>query len=225
MTLNRRKFINRLAIGGFGITAGSIILDGLSSVGTTGSFINQARAADEKALLKPGPLGDNIVGDAKAPVTIIEYASMTCPHCAAFHLETYPKLKAKYIDTGKARLIFREFPLDNLSLAAFMLTRCADKSKYFAFVDILFKKQRDWTTSKDPRTALFNIAKFAGFTKQQFDDCLKNEKIARAVREVGEIGSRKFNVDSTPTFFINGEVMRGNSGIAEFEKRIAAIIK
>jgi protein-disulfide isomerase len=209
--------MNRLAAGGLGVAGGGIIPGGL--------FINQARAADEKELLKPGPLGDNIIGDAKAPVTIIEYASMTCPHCAAFHMNTYPKLKEKYIDTGKMRLIFREFPLDNLSLAAFMLMRCVDKSKYFAFVDILFKKQREWSGSSDPRTALFKIAKFAGLTKEQFDNCIKNEKIARAVREVGDIGSKKFNVDSTPTFFINGKVLRGNASLETFEKRIAEIIK
>jgi len=217
--------MSRLAVGGLGIVGSGVVLDKISGILPGGRFINQAQAADEKELLKPGPLGDNIIGDAKAPVTIVEYASMTCPHCAAFHLTTYQELKKKYIDTGKARLIFREFPLDNLSLAAFMLTRCADKSKYFAFVDILFKKQREWSSSSDPRTALFNIAKFAGFTKEQFDSCLKDEKIARAVREVGDIGSKKFNVESTPTFFINGKVMRGNATLDAFEKRIAEIIK
>ncbi len=217
--------MSRLAIGGLGIVGSGVILDKISGIMPGSLFINQAQAADEKELLKPGPLGDNIIGDAKAPVTIVEYASMTCPHCAAFHLTTYQELKKKYIDTGKVRLIFREFPLDNLSLAAFMLTRCVDKSKFFAFVDILFKKQREWSSSSDPRTALFNIAKCAGFTKERFDTCLKDEKIARAVREVGDIGSKKFNVDSTPTFFINGEVMKGNATLDAYEKRIAEIIK
>lgn len=214
MALNRRIFLTQA------VAAGGAV----SMLGASASIWDKAQAADNAELLKPGPLGDNILGDAKAPVTIIEYASMTCPHCAAFHAQTYPALKKKYIDTGKARFIFREFPLDNLSLAAFMLARCVDKSKYFAFVDVLFEKQREWSRTNDPRSALFKLAKFVGMTEAEFNGCLKNVELAKGVREVGDRASQKFAVSSTPTFFINGEMVSGNVSLEVFEKRINSLV-
>src|ERR1700687_5944958 len=95
-------------------------------------------------LMAPPPLGDESLGSANAPVTIIEYASMTCPHCAHFHETTFPELKKKYIDTGKVRFIFREFPLDSVAATAFMVARCADKDKYFPMIEVLFQQQNTW---------------------------------------------------------------------------------
>lgn len=176
-------------------------------------------------LMQAGPLGEQALGSKQAAVTVIEYASMTCPHCAAFHEDVYPELKQKYIDTGKIRFIFREFPLDPVSLAAFMLTRCAEPGKFFPFVEILFKKQRQWAFADDPGKELFNIAKFAGFTKDRFDACLKNEEIARGVLAVKERASEKFEVQSTPSFFINGEIYRGNRSFEDFQKLIEPLLE
>ena len=123
------------------------------------------------------------LGDEKAPVTIIEYASMTCPHCATFHDTTYPELKKRYIDTGKVRFIFREFPLDQLAPAAFMLARCAGPDKYFPMIETLFQQQKEWVVQK-PLPPLLAIAKQAGFSEQSFNECLKNQKLLDGIEDV-----------------------------------------
>ena len=159
-------------------------------------------------LLVPGPLGDEIQGQADAPVTIVEYASMTCPHCSHFHETTYPEMKKKYIDTGKVRFIFREFPLDPLAAAAAMLARCAGKDKFFPLIDAFFAQQKDWVVQK-PLQPMFAIAKQAGFTQQSFDECLANQQLLNNLEEQRTRATQKFNVNSTPTFFINGKTVRG----------------
>ena len=170
-------------------------------------------------LIKPGPLGDMALGDAKAPVTIVEYASMTCGHCAAFHQRTYPELKKKYIDTGKVRFVFREFPLDQLALAAFMLARCAGADKYFAMIDTLFQQHNDWVTER-PLGPLMAIAKQAGIGEERFNECLKDQKLIDGIEEVRNRATQVFNVQSTPTFFVNGKLLRGAYSFEEMEKQI-----
>jgi protein-disulfide isomerase len=176
-------------------------------------------------LLKPGPLGDKIQGDAKAPVTIIEYASLTCPHCEHFHATVYPVLKKNYIDTGKVRFIFREFPRDPVDIGAFMLARCAPTDKYFAMIDVLFDQQKNWAFTKDAAKQLLMIAKQAGFTEESFDKCLSDKKLAEDIRNVGKHGYEKFKVDSTPTLFINGQVFRGEMTPEGMEKALAPLLK
>ncbi len=175
-----------------------------------------AQTVDMAALTEAGPLGDEAIGSADAPVTIIEYASLTCGHCAAFHMQTYPALKEKYIDTGKVRFIMREFPLDPLAAAAFMLSRCAGDGKYFGMVDLFFEKQADWTRTDDPVAALLNLSKQAGFTQESFEACLTNQELLDGVNGVKDRGAQ-FGVDSTPTFFVNGQVVRGAKTIGEFD--------
>ena len=170
-------------------------------------------------LMRPGPLGDMAQGDPKAPVTIVEYASMTCGHCAAFHQNTYPELKKRYIETGKVRFIFREFPLDQLALAAFMLARCAGDDKYFAMIDTLFQQHNDWVTER-PLQPLMVIAKQAGIGEERFNQCLKDEKLIEGIENVRTRATEVFNVQSTPTFFINGKLLRGAFSIQEMEKQI-----
>src|SRR6266853_5170319 len=131
-------------------------------------------------LLVPGPLGDEIQGQADAPVTIVEYASMTCPHCAHFHETTYPELKKRYIDTGKVRFIFREFPLDPLAAGASMLARCADKEKFYPLIETLFQQQSKWAIEK-PIPQLMAIAKQAGMSEQTFNACLSDQKMLDAM--------------------------------------------
>ena len=207
MKLDRRKVT---------IGLGAVAAAGIA--GTTVITPVQAQNVDKAELVKPGPLGEKILGQENAPVTIIEYASLTCPHCANFHRDTLPELKAKYIDTGKARIIMREFPLDQLAWAGFMIARCSEESKYFALLNVLYQQQGTWARSQDPATELFKIAKQTGMTKDQFDACLKDEKLAKGIMAVKDKASENFGVQSTPTFFINGEMMRGHQTLAEFEK-------
>ncbi len=165
-----------------------------------------------------------VLGNADAPVTIIEYASMTCPHCAHFHETTYPELKKRYIDTGKVRFIFREFPLDPLAAAGFMLARCAGDDKYFPMIEVLFAQQKDWVVQK-PLEPLLAIAKQAGFTQEAFDACLANQKVLDGIEEVRSRGAQKFEVNSTPTFFINGKKLPGALSIDELSKEIEPYLK
>ncbi|MBO6719029.1 MAG: DsbA family protein [Rhizobiaceae bacterium] len=160
-------------------------------------------SVDMAKLLEEGALPEKMLGDADAPVTIVEYASMTCPHCASFHAQTLPAIKERYIDTGKARLLFREFPFDPRAEAAFMLSRCSEDS-YFAMVDVLFKQQRSWAGVEDARSALLQISKLAGFSQESFEACLTNQQLLDDVRAVRARGASDFGVEATPTFFING---------------------
>jgi protein-disulfide isomerase len=175
-------------------------------------------------LMAPNPMGEMALGDEKAPVTIIEYASMTCPHCAHFSETTYPELKKRYIDTGKVRFIFREFPLDQLAAAGFMLARCAGPDKYFPLIETLFAQQRDWAVSH-PLEPLLAIAKQAGFTKETFEACLTNQKVLDGIEQVRDQAANHFGVNSTPTFFINGKRFSGDITIDEIDKQIAPYLK
>jgi protein-disulfide isomerase len=174
-------------------------------------------------LMLPGPLGDESLGAADAPVVIVEYASMTCPHCAHFHETTFPELKKRYIDTGKVRFIFREFPLDPLAAAGSMLARCAGKDKYFPMLETLFAQQKEWVVQK-PLEPLLGIAKQAGFTQQSFDQCLANQQLLDGIEQSRARGT-KLGVSSTPTFFINGNIVRGVLTVEELEKQVAPFLK
>jgi len=189
--------------------------------------IADAGQADPADLAKTGPDGDIVLGSDKAPVTIIEYASMTCPHCAHFSENTFPELQKRYIDTGKVRFIFREFPLDALAAAGFMLARCAgkdDKDKYFALIDTLFRQQRQWAVEK-PLPPLLAIAKQAGFTEQSFNTCLANQQVLDGIESIRQRAVDKFKVQSTPTFFINGTSYPGALSIDEMAKVIDPYLK
>jgi protein-disulfide isomerase len=174
--------------------------------------------------MKPGALPDQVEGKADAPVTIVEYASMTCTHCASFHVNTYPTMKSKYIDTGKVRYILREFPLDPLAAGAFMLARCAGEGKYYPIVDTLFNQQKDWAFVQNPIPPLSKIAKQFGFTDQSFEQCLSNQKLLDDMEKVRQQG-QKLGVNSTPTFFINGQLYRGALTTQELEKQLQPYLK
>jgi len=211
MKLNRRNLIKR--VGAFAAAAQIGTLTGLSSAKAAGDV-------DQKELLVAPEMGDMVLGKADAPVTIVEYASATCPHCAGFHNGTFKTLKSEFIDTGKVRFIFREMPFDDLALAAFMLARCAPKDKYFGMLDVIFEKQREWI--KNPREELLKIAKLAGFTAESFDKCLSNQEIAKGVQSIGRDGNKKFGVNATPSFFVNGKFFSGNASIDKFKEMIEA---
>lgn len=219
MNLDRRKVVSAIALVAVAGAAGSYFILGTGNNHNTAA-VQQAQAAsgDDNDVNTPGPLEEMILGDPDAPNTIIEYSSLTCPHCASFHRETLPALKAKYIDTGKAKLIIREFPLDRAAWTAAVVARCLDKSKYFPFIEILFAQQPVWAGGEKPIDGLFNIAKLSGMTRQQFDACIGNQKLTDEVLAVRTRGAEKFNVESTPSFFINGKVLRGAQSLEAFEK-------
>jgi protein-disulfide isomerase len=148
---------------------------------------------------------------------------MTCTHCATFHAKTWPTLKSKYIDTGKVRFVLREFPLDPLATAGFMLARCAGNDKYYAVVDLLFAQQKNWAFTDKPLQGLSGLVKQAGFTQESFEACLKNQQIYDAVNAVRDRGA-KLGVDSTPTFFINGQIQRGAISVEELDKILAPLV-
>jgi protein-disulfide isomerase len=180
-------------------------------------------SVDVAKLMEPGPLPDMQLGKDDAPVTIVEYASMTCPHCAHFDVTTLPELKKKYIDTGKARLILREFPFDPRAEAGFMLARCS-KDKYFAMVDVLFHQQDNWARANDAKTALLQISKLAGFTQESFEACLTDQKLLDQIRAVKNRGEKDFGVDATPTFFVNGKKYPGALSIEEMSAIIDPLL-
>ncbi len=181
---------------------------------------NGAVSGFEAELAVAGPLGDFIEGSPDAPVTIIEYASMTCPHCADFHVRTYPRLKADYIDAGKVRLIYREFPFDPVATAASMLARCAGDERFKGFVEVLFRNQAKWAFAENPMAEIAAIARQGGFSKEQFEACMRNQDILDGLREAQRRAVEEFEVRSTPTFFINGQKVEGNRAYDEFARLI-----
>jgi protein-disulfide isomerase len=215
--ITRRDFVAGTAAMALASTALSAL--DLRFIGTA-----QAQSPSQADLAVPGALGDIVEGKDDAPVTIIEYASMTCSHCATFHQTTYPTLKSKYIDTGKVKYIMREFPLDPLAAGAFMLARCAGKDKYHAMLEILFQKQKDWVVQK-PIEPLLAIAKQPGFTEQSFNACLQDQKLLEGIEATRTRAAEKLGVNSTPTFFINGKVFRGAMTVEDLEKEIAPHLK
>jgi len=175
-------------------------------------------SASDAELMAPGPLGEQEIGSATAPVTIIEYASMTCPHCAQFHEQVFPEIKKNFIDTGNVRFIFREFPLDGLAVAASMLARCAGPDRFYPMIDGLFETQNTWAVpGEDGKEKLALIAKQAGFSQEAFDKCLADKALFDKIVEVRRRANEDFGVDSTPSFFVNGKRMTGGHEISDFD--------
>jgi protein-disulfide isomerase len=225
--ITRREF----ALGTFAFGTAALALGGavaaLSRFPQIGlDFVRPALADDPAAadLMAPNPLGEMAIGDEKAPITVIEYASMTCPHCAHFSETTFPELKKRYIDTGKVRFMFREFPLDQLAAAGSILARCAGPDKYFPLIETLFAQQRDWVVQK-PLAPLMAIAKQAGLTQQAFETCLDNRELLEGIEKVRNQASEKLGVNSTPTLFVNGKRLPGALSIEDLEKEFAQYLK
>jgi len=180
----------------------------------SGSVPPSLGSVDMDALLEDGALPDRVLGDEDAPVTIVEYLSLTCIHCANFHNNTLPEIKERFIDTGQARLITREFPFDPRAEAGAMLARCAD-TRYHAMVDVLFRQRDNWVQVENARDALLQISRVAGFSQESFEACLTDEQLLNDVRAVRARGQEDFGVDSTPTFFINGNKYSGALSVDE----------
>ena len=167
--------------------------------------------------------GDMAIGKPDAPVTVIEYASMSCPHCAAFHEEVFDQLKAEYIDTGKVRWLFREFPHNNPGYPPAMVARCAPEGRFFEIVDAYFTQQEEWLSSPDIMQAIREIALDNGFTEESFDACVSNQALFEALKEGRDRGAA-FGVQGTPTFFINGEKFQNAPSFANLQQEIEAAL-
>ena len=219
MIITRRAFTAALSLTGLAALAG------LSPLRLIADALAQGATAAEVA--KPVSLPDMAIGPKDAPVTITEYASMTCPHCAAFNEKVFPQIKSEYIDSNKIRYVFREFPLDIKAAAGSMLARCIardDSGKYFAVVDMLFRQQNDWVLKNTTET-LMRIGKQAGLSQQAVEDCLKDQALLDKIVADQKYASEVLKVDSTPTFFINGDKIKGDTSFDVFDKRIKSLLK
>ncbi|MCR9215107.1 MAG: DsbA family protein [Proteobacteria bacterium] len=167
---------------------------------------------------------DRVLGDRDAPLTIIEYASMTCPHCASFHLGSFVDIKENYIDTGKAKLVFRHFPFDRYAFQASVLAECSGPDKFFAVTDILFKRQAEWARASDPTQALIKIGKQAGISQSKFEACLADEALGEAILSQRLVGSTEYKVNSTPTLFIEGEKYEQNRDFPTLDSHLKSLL-
>ena len=163
-----------------------------------------------------GEVAERVLGDPDAPVTIIEYSSLTCPHCAAFHTDTLPAIKERYIDTGQAKLVYRDFPLDQNALNAAVIAHCAGPIRYFNFLEALFASQSRWARSSDPRESLIQLAGLGGLPREEAEACLADDAMLDAVLQMRLDGQAEYAISSTPSFVINGELVSGNRSIDEF---------
>ena len=217
LIITRRAFTAALSLTGLAALAG------LSPL----RLIAEAMAQGASDVAKPVSLPDMALGPKDATVTITEYASMTCPHCAAFNENVFPKIKSEYLDTNKVRYVFREFPLDIKAAAGSMLSRCIakdDAGKYFAVTDMLFRQQADWVV-KNTTDTLTRIGKQAGLSQQAVEACLKDQAMLDKIAADQKYASEVLKVNSTPTFFINGEKIKGEASFEEFDKRIKSLLK
>jgi protein-disulfide isomerase len=185
---------------------------GLALIGLAGAAAPGPDLSDQKTL-----------GNPKAKVEVVEYASASCPHCARFATEVFPEFKKKYIDTGKVHFTFREVLTDPVPVAAagFLIARCAGPGKYFATLDGVFRSQKEWYAGADVRGSLLKVAQSQGMTEPQFEACISDEAAQKALNERVEKYTTKDNVDSTPTFFVNGQRLTGEHTLAELDKAIA----
>ena len=169
-------------------------------------------------------LADRVLGNPDAKVTMIEYASMTCPHCANFHTKILPSIKKEYIDTGKVKFIYRDFPLDQFALAAAMMARCSNKDRYFAVIDIIFRTQRNWRSNPNPREAIAQIGKIVGMSAETYASCVGNKVIYEGMMKMRKEAVDKYKVQSTPSFVVNEKSVNGGLPLPELRKVLDAAV-
>lgn len=185
------------------LAAGAAFLGALVGAASSGAFAADAAPA-------PVAYHEFVQGNPKAKVVVIEYASLTCPHCAHFAQEEFPKLKAEYIDTGKIKFVFRDFPLDGLATGAALLARCAPNDRGKIMIEMMFKNQNEWMRSEKPLEPLRGYAQLAGMSSADVDACLKNEAILKEIQDVQQKAVSLYKVESTPSFFVGEDLVKGN---------------
>jgi protein-disulfide isomerase len=202
----------------------------VAALGAFGTFSPTYPALADSALAalvaKPVSLPDMAVGPASAPITIVEYSSLTCPHCADFSENVFPTLQSKYIDTGKVRFVSREFPLEIKAAGASMLARCAangDAKKYFDAIAMLFKQQQ--VLIEHTTDTLKAVGSKFGMSEEAVEACVKDNALLDKIKADQDFAYDKLKVDATPTFFINGERVKGSMSFEEFEKKLTPLLK
>ncbi|MDR3373023.1 MAG: thioredoxin domain-containing protein [Ancalomicrobiaceae bacterium] len=216
MTISRRMLLSGASLAP---------LAGLGFLSAGAARAEDTAAVDWPEMMKAGSLPEISLGDAAAPVTIVEYHSMTCPHCAHFHSEILPTLDEKYIKPGKVRIIFRAFPLNQLDAVAFMLLRCRPTDTYLANVKLFYETQKDWAYSDKPKEAITSLSEKIGFTQETFDACLKDQTVWGGLVDVAKKAEEAFKVDGTPEFFINGSRQGTIASVEDLETKLASFIK
>ena len=185
----------------------------------------QTLLANEKSALEISE-DEFVIGDKDAPITIIEYASMSCSHCASFHNNTLPDIKKEYIDTGKVRMVFRDYPFNYPALLGSMMMRCITNDLRYDYMNALYKLQNTWV-NKDPKISkkeLYKIMQSGGMTKDEFNDCYSNLDNENLILEGVMAAQKDFNIKSTPSFIVNGNLVEGNKNIKEFRQIIDKIL-
>ncbi len=247
MLLTKRHLLGGAAVAAFSVALATFAdtaeagnattvdgVDTMTTAATSGVTVPQSEGdVDMEAVLKPGALPEMALGNEDAPVKIVEYMSMTCPHSAHFAVTTFDDIKKKYVDTGKVRFVIREFPFDPRAAAAFMLARCnpakpdepSTVDQYFPMIEMLFKQQIAWASPDvDGRAALLQMSKLAGFTEESFTKCLTNQKLLDDVNSVRERGAKEYGVNATPTFLINGKRYAGDMSVDEMSALIDSFL-
>ncbi len=199
-----------VAVGVIGIVVYQVAgqRSGTQASGSAAAGSSAAPAAAASGTVAPAALQvkptDRVLGNREAPITIVEYASLTCPHCATFHSSVLPKLKTDWIDSGKAKLVYRDFPLDGVALRAAVIAQCMPADRYFAFLDVLYKGQEQWATSPDPAAAISRLARLGGMGQEQIDACVANKSIEEAILQTRIEGSEQLRISGTPSIYVNG---------------------
>lgn len=188
------------------------------------------------ALLTLGPAGpaaadmatneeataEKVLGDPDAPVTMLAFESLSCPHCATFHAEAWPKIKEQYVDTGKVKYVYRDFPTNDAAVVAAMVARCVKPDRYFGMIELLYRTQDSWLGSNNPQAALAQTARLGGLTEQEFEQCLNNEALYRSIQGGAQEASQEYGISSTPTFVIGERTITGAQPFDVFKEAIEA---
>jgi protein-disulfide isomerase len=201
MTINKRKF-GALALA----TVASALA--LRIAPASAQDASDTAAMAKKLMEAVPPHGERTLGDPNAPVTMIEYGSASCPHCAEFHAKIWPGIKKDYVDTGKVLFIFREFPTDQSALGAFMLARCLPEDKYYDAIDKIFLEQKNW--APNPKVGLFRIMSEFGLSEEKAEACIKQSELVENIISVRDRAVKDFGVKGTPSFFVNGKYLDGH---------------
>lgn len=221
----KSAFLAVLALAILGVLAGLFLHfpNGNAAPASPAGDVQTAQASTLSDERLAAALSERAIGDKDAPVTLYEHSSLSCSHCASFHKDTLPRLKTDYVDTGKIRIVFRDFPLNAPALTGTVLARCLPEARYYDFITVLFETQEQWLKSDDPTKILRQNAALAGLSPADAESCLSSEALRRGIAERMEEVGKRLGVESTPTFAVNDDPNRKIVGAGDYEQFRAAI--